>query len=54
MNFAEQDELLVQFVERARWPALCEQPMQFVDRRYAELWAELSQEANMEGEEHVA
>ena len=54
LELAEQDELLVQFVERARWPALCEQPMQFVDRRYAELWAELSQEANEQGKEHVA
>ena len=44
----------MQFVERVRWPALCEQPMQFVDRRYAELWAELSHEANQQREEHVA
>ena len=43
----------MQFVERARWPALCEQPMQFVERRYADLWAELSQEANEQREEHV-
>ena len=34
--------LLAEFVERVRWSALCEQPMRYAERRYAELWAELT------------
>ena len=30
------------FVERVRWTQLCEQPMRYVERRYAELWAEIA------------
>ena len=45
-ELAARDELFVQFVERVRWGALCERPLQFVERRYAEPWAELVQQAN--------
>jgi len=36
------DLQLVEFVERVRWSTLCEQPMQFAERRYAELWSEIA------------
>ncbi len=36
------DPQLVEFVERVRWSTLCEQPMQFAERRYAELWSEIA------------
>ena len=45
-ELAEQNELLVRFVERVKWSSLCEQPFQYVERRYAELWAELVHQAN--------
>jgi hypothetical protein len=45
-ELAKQDERLVRFVERVKWSSLCEQPFQYVDRRYAELWAELVHQAN--------
>jgi hypothetical protein len=53
-ELAEHDPLLVQFVERVRWSALCERPLQFAERRYAELWGELADQANELREEHVA
>jgi hypothetical protein len=40
-ELAARDALLVRFVERVRWSVLCEQPIQFVERRYAELWTEI-------------
>jgi hypothetical protein len=45
-------EQLVRFVERVRWTQLCEQPMRFVERRYSELWAEITRQANRP-EEHA-
>ena len=47
-------ELLLRFVERVRWTALCEQPMRFAERRYAELWAELAEDVNRPPEEDAA
>ncbi len=45
-ELAQHSELLVRFVERVRWGSLCEQPFQYVDRRYAHLWGELVEKAN--------
>jgi hypothetical protein len=50
----EQSPLLARFVERARWGSLCEEPFQYVERRYAELWRELVEQVNEQGEERVA
>jgi hypothetical protein len=47
----EQNPLLVRFVERVRWMSLCEQPFQYVERRYAELWRELTCQVTSKGEE---
>ncbi len=44
-ELAEQNELLVRFVEKVRWSSLCGQEWRYVDRDYAELWAELVQQA---------
>lgn len=38
--------LLPKFVERVRWSELCERPIRYVEREYAELWAELAKQAN--------
>ena len=40
-----------EFVERVRWTTLCEQPMRYSERRYAELWAELGQPGHQPREE---
>ena len=45
---------LVRFVQRVRWTALCEQPMRFVERRYAEIWAELADDVTRSSEENAA
>jgi len=50
-ELAAQSPLLVRFVERVTWGSLCEQPFQYVDRRYAELWGELVEQANQSAEE---
>jgi hypothetical protein len=39
-------ELLVRFIERVRWTTLCEEPLQYAERRYAAVWAELVREDN--------
>jgi hypothetical protein len=52
-ELAEHDELLVEFVERVRWSTLCERPLQFAERRYADIWSELTQ-ATQPREERVA
>jgi hypothetical protein len=44
-ELAAHDPTLVAFVEHMRWSTLCEQPIQFVERRYAELWAEIVTQA---------
>jgi hypothetical protein len=53
-ELAQANELLAQFVDRVRWARLCEQPLQDVDRQYAEIWAELNHEANQQREEPAA
>ncbi|MGH2887911.1 MAG: hypothetical protein ACRDPA_35325 [Solirubrobacteraceae bacterium] len=53
-ELAEQSQLLVRFVERVRWASLCEQPFQYVDRRYAEVWGELVTQANQHAQEPAA
>ena len=50
-ELAAQSALLVRFVERVRWGSLCEQPFQYVERRYAELWGELVEQTNEPAEE---
>jgi hypothetical protein len=45
-ELAAVDSRLVALVDRVRWSTLCEQPMRFVERRYEELWAELSAAAD--------
>ena len=50
----EQSPLLPRFVEQVRWGSLCEQPLQYVERRYAELWRELIEQVNEQGEEPAA
>jgi hypothetical protein len=40
------DGMFVQFVGQVRWSVLCEQPMQFAERRYKDIWAELSAAAD--------
>jgi hypothetical protein len=50
-ELAQHSQLLVRFVERVRWGSLCEQPFQYVDRRYAQLWGELVEQANEYTEE---
>ncbi len=45
-ELAAHNALLVRFVERVKWSSLCEQPFRYVERRYAELWAELTDQAN--------
>ena len=41
-DLADSDSRLVTFVERVRWAVLCEQPMRFSERRYRELWSEIT------------
>jgi hypothetical protein len=53
-ELAQANELLAEFVDRVRWARLCEQPMQYVDRQYAEIWAELNEQANQQREEPAA
>ena len=53
VELGDRSELLVRFVERVRWAALCEQPMRFAEHRYAQLWADLVQNAKRAGEENV-
>ena len=48
------NHLLVQFVERVSWMALCEHPFQYADRRYAEAWTELVHQAEETREEPAA
>jgi len=48
------DPLLVEFVHRVRWSALCEQPIQYVERRYAELWSEIVDQSRQQREEPAA
>jgi hypothetical protein len=47
----EQNDLLVQFVDRVRWAELCEQPMRYAERRYAEIWGQLTRPDNHQGEQ---
>lgn len=47
-ELAGHDPLLVRFVERVRWSILCDQPLQFVERRYIDLWSEIVREAHPE------
>ena len=51
-ELAIQDPLLVQFVQRVRWTVLCEEPLRYAERRYAEVWVELCQQADQPREEH--
>ena len=53
-ELAAKNPQLGQFVQRVRWTTLCEQPLRYSERRYAELWAELGQPGNPPREEHVA
>ena len=53
-ELGEVDGLLVTFVDRVRWSVLCEQPMQFAERRYRDVWAELSAAAEEDREESAA
>jgi hypothetical protein len=53
-ELAQANDLLPRFVDRVRWAKLCEQPMQYVDRQYAEIWAELNHQANQQREEPAA
>jgi hypothetical protein len=53
-ELGEQSPLLARFVEQVRWGSLCEQPFQYVERRYAELWRELLEQGNEPGREHAA
>ena len=41
-----ENPLLPRFIERVRWSELCEQPLRYVERKYAEIWAEIAQQAN--------
>jgi len=45
-ELASASPLLPRFVERVRWTELCEQPMRYVERQYADVWAEITQQAN--------
>jgi hypothetical protein len=45
-ELASASPLLLKFVERVRWTELCEQPMRYVERQYADIWAEITQQAN--------
>jgi hypothetical protein len=53
-ELAEHSPLLVRFVERIKWNSLCEQPFEYVDRRYAELWSELVAQAHNHAKEPAA
>jgi hypothetical protein len=37
-----ESKTLVEFVDRVRWGVLCEQPFRYAERRYEEIWAELT------------
>jgi hypothetical protein len=41
-ELAAANPALAEFVERVRWSVLCEQPLRYAERRYAEIWAELT------------
>jgi hypothetical protein len=45
---AAHDPRLVRFVERVRWSTLCDQQIQFAERRYIELWSDIVREAHPE------
>ena len=45
-ELASENPLLPRFIERVRWSELCEQPLRYVERKYAEIWAEIAQQAN--------
>jgi hypothetical protein len=45
-ELARENSLLLKFVERVRWRELCEQPLRYAERKYAEIWAEIAQQAN--------
>jgi hypothetical protein len=47
-ELAAHDPLLVRFVERVRWSTLCDQQIQFAERRYIEMWSEIVREAHPE------
>jgi len=53
-ELAEHSPLLVRFVEQVKWARLCEEPFQYTDRRYAELWRELAAQATENGKERAA
>jgi hypothetical protein len=53
-ELGEHSPLLVRFVEQVRWGSLCEQPFQYVERRYAEVWRELVEHSNEQGGERAA
>jgi hypothetical protein len=48
------DPRLVEFVERVRWSTLCEEPIRFVERRYAEVWSEITAEVDRQRKEPAA
>ena len=41
-ELSRHSSLLVRFVDQVRWTVLCEQPMRYVERQYAALWAQLA------------
>lgn len=47
-ELAAHDPMLVRFVERVRWSVLCDQAIQFSERRYIDLWSEIVREADPE------
>jgi hypothetical protein len=42
-ELSAEDPALARFVERVKWSVLCEQPLRYVERTYAEIWAELTE-----------
>jgi hypothetical protein len=53
-ELAAHDPRLVDFVERVRWNTLCEEPIRFVERRYAELWSEITADAERQRKDPAA
>jgi hypothetical protein len=46
--------LFAGFLERVRWIELCEQPLRYAERTYAEIWAALAHDRTHPREESVA
>ncbi len=53
-ELSARSELLATFIDRVRWSSLCEQPMRYSDRRYAQLWGELLHDAGTRSREAAA